>query len=56
VGAVAIIGGIVALVSAGITALIGGYWQRAAERQRADAEMDRSLLPNFGHTPFIRPR
>jgi hypothetical protein len=39
-GAITVIGALIALVSAGVTALIGGYWQLQAEGAKAKAQLD----------------
>ena len=39
-GAVTVIGALIALMSAGVTAFIGGYWQLQAEQWKAKAQLD----------------
>jgi hypothetical protein len=39
-GTVTLIGALIALLSAGVTSLIGGYWQFEAEDRKAEAQLD----------------
>jgi hypothetical protein len=42
-GALTVIGALIALASASVTALIGGYWELEAERSKAKAQLDIEL-------------